>query len=980
MSVWELLEEKRGGWGPSLRRGFWLPLRHWLRMFHILPVSAAVILFFLLATDGQIREIYVSYLEDLQSGGLGTTIFRFAAAALGFALISAVLFEAHYLLGKARFDLAYPMNADPGAGSNVQDAAAILLALSPWLGLVTGLVHAKIYLADLFALLQQARAPDLYQMQYVPMPSRWAITMAVMVLGLVMSFFVAVNPKSVRLQRAVIIVTPPAAALLFVLLIEPPQFNPGAWQIVAASAAVAAFVAVYYFFYTILYAMRPHVFSRTLQEKTGINLRRFQPLLLFVWALMPWAAAIAIYFWSAPPPAKQGEQHGWAMIPVAMSWTVSIGLSVVFLLYRYRKNPALRWSIYGTVAVLAATGLFVSWLSPDTIVIVYRLVGPLGSLALAVLFLISIFVLLVALSQQSGFPALTLVLLVLVGSVVLPIPIYWTVGALALLCLIILGMAITSGLWAVAAVALILAITGGINFEKMRELTPRNLRQTQQGSDLTQQFASWLDYHIKATEADTDAATQSGCSGKFQQYPVYIVAVAGGGIYAASAASVFLARLQDRAPCFAEHVFAISAVSGGAIGATIFQTLVQSRLPAAPAPVAPPAAKSAAKTTANACLPPPITDAKPDARRDLEQDVADVIKADHFSPLVASIFPELLGFTRSGRAQELAASFENSVNRIDRKAAQALCQPFSSDWSYESNAPALVLNATWVETGYRAAFAPFPLHAIDDSLYSFADQNMPADLPRNPVTTIDAALVSARFPGILPPYSVLVNSVSEPRPGTAPGQSNTNSGSSPEMLRWNFVDGGYSDTSGATTALVLYQALKDTAASRNVQLRVILVTSSDPRLDPNKINGTVFGDTLAPVDAMLSVRAGLGNEAVARACNGIAGDAANGKTGEKTCEDFSADASSPLQIVGVEDQTYGLSLGWKISQTSFNVVSWMLGEPQFASEQVCQGPLANSASPSPQANGQFTLNEKVVCANSRVLAAVLESLGYKQGQ
>jgi len=55
------------------------------------------------------------------------------------------------------------------------------------------------------------------------------------------------------------------------------------------------------------------------------------------------------------------------------------------------------------------------------------------------------------------------------------------------------------------------------------------------------------------------------------------------------------------------------------------------------------------------------------------------------------------------------------------------------------------------------------------------------------------------------------------------------------------------------------------------------------------------------------------------------------------------------------------------------VVSWMLGEPQFAGGSVCRGEAPNRA-PVPQANGQFTLNEKVVCANSRIQAAILKSL------
>ena len=496
MSPWELLDQKREEFGPWLRRAIWLPVRRLVEMFHILPVTAALVVFVLLATDGQLREIYVSYLEDLASAPPFTPAnlwiaLRFVAAAAGFALISAVLCEAHYLLSDARLSVVYSMNADAGIGSRlqqVQDASAIILALAPWLGLVAGLLKAKIYLADLFHRLQTAGASDLGRMQHVPMPGPWAIAAAIIVLGLVMSALVAAKPKRRSLQRAVIISTPPAVALLFLLLTDPPQFNPGAFQIALICLAVAALIAVYYAGYAYLFAMRAPEFSRSLQNRTGINLRKYRGLLLFMWALWPWIAVIVVYFVVAPPAAESGSLHGWAMIPVAMSWVIAVGLSVVFLLFRFRKQPALKWWLYAAVLMLAIAGLCVSWLSASTIVTVYRAVGPLASMALALLFLISIFALLAVLSQQSGFPASTLVILALVGSVALPIPIGWSAAFLVILCLVIFGMAMASGLRAVAAIALIIAMTGGINFAKLHGIKPLALRSAADGKSLGQQF------------------------------------------------------------------------------------------------------------------------------------------------------------------------------------------------------------------------------------------------------------------------------------------------------------------------------------------------------------------------------------------------------------------------------------------------------------------------------------------------------------
>ena len=55
-----------------------------------------------------------------------------------------------------------------------------------------------------------------------------------------------------------------------------------------------------------------------------------------------------------------------------------------------------------------------------------------------------------------------------------------------------------------------------------------------------------------------------------RRYPVYVVAAEGGGIYAALHAASALGGLQDRCPAFADHLFAISSVSGGSLGAATF--------------------------------------------------------------------------------------------------------------------------------------------------------------------------------------------------------------------------------------------------------------------------------------------------------------------------------------------------------------------------------------------------------------------------
>ena len=60
-----------------------------------------------------------------------------------------------------------------------------------------------------------------------------------------------------------------------------------------------------------------------------------------------------------------------------------------------------------------------------------------------------------------------------------------------------------------------------------------------------------------------------------EPYPVFLVSAEAGGLYAAQFASKVLARLQDRCPGFSQHVFAISGVSGGSLGAAVFSSLAK---------------------------------------------------------------------------------------------------------------------------------------------------------------------------------------------------------------------------------------------------------------------------------------------------------------------------------------------------------------------------------------------------------------------
>ncbi len=937
-----------------LQRSFWKPLRNMMEIFHVLPLAAAVILFVLFATDGQLREIYISYLEGPVDAAWVASI---VAALASIVLLSAVLYVAHNALSRMRIHVVYSSHPDPQAYSSlrrVQRAAAFALAFMPWAGLTIGLFSARNFVAARYCQLLDIALVDPYdlqKMQFLPQVNGLEIAAAVIVLGAMTAFFASVDDRNRIAHGAVALIAPAFAVLLFLLFTD--RLSADAWiswwsQICAIVAvATVIYLTGYYYLY---HTRGAFILSRAFTH-TGISFRKRRRRRLAVWAFLPWLF-FAFYFASvwlfAAGAVSSSSCSGrlvstattpapgrWAIFPIAMCCTLAIGLLVGHFILRLGVHKWFQRIVIIVVAGLAAAGVLLSFYNDGYLtVFVYRFIGPLATVSLELLFLISAFALLAVLSQRSQFPALTLIVLTMIVCLIFPNYAGRTAVVLGLVYFSFAVIAFASGRKVAGVVLMLLIFVGWLNVKEFNEGSA--VRQNPAAEKAAANAAApnlknvrtaylcWLDQ--KAVPAVRTAEQQQSCVTArpdhpppvYGKYTVFIVAAEGGGIYAASSAATFLAKLEDVEPGFAEHIFAISGVSGGSIGAAVFQALDHARHPnshSAPAASADVAAKS--KDLSEPVQPETCTQqAGVKVGSDLAAKVADIMEDDHFSPIVGSIFPEIFNAPFK-RPDALRASFEYSASMQDLAAGNDLCAPFGEHWSIASAAPALVLNSTWVEMGFRVAFAPFRLHDLDESLYSFLDPSMPDEGCRNSgggqscVSLMTAAGVSARFPGIMPPFSVKMYG----------------------DKYWNFVDGAYSDNSGATTALDLYEALKGAVPDTDVDLRIVLITSANPqpRLDDKSINGTIFRDTVAPIDAIMKVREDLGNDAVARACSEIYRDAKNlgGHVMEvnEGCIDHAGVADGKLQIVEIQDQSYGLPLGWKISQTSFAVVSWMLGEP-----------------------------------------------------
>ena len=321
-----------------------------------------------------------------------------------------------------------------------------------------------------------------------------------------------------------------------------------------------------------------------------------------------------------------------------------------------------------------------------------------------------------------------------------------------------------------------------------------------------QQFLTWLDKRRdKEAYADKD-------------YPVYIVASAGGGIYAAMRTAYFLDFLQKRCPAFAHHLFAISGVSGGGLGALTFASQQQSL---EPRPLAPCAASDDLDLLANP-EPTPILDAF--FSKDL---LSTIVGAGLFPNMLQRVLPfPVPSFDRSEAfrkalgenwRQALAQTTRRTphlMRRVaDRRQGDCSTRNFfvkcevNAYWDPAGDIPVLVFNATEVDTG-----SPVVLSNLDARYYanSLAARNSPS-FENKSIYLIDSASLSARFPIALPA-------------GFLRGFDGPNS------IR--LVDGGYFDGSGLTIAQAVKLAVEDVAASQNrkVNVRIIFLGEKVPSI------------------------------------------------------------------------------------------------------------------------------------------------------
>ncbi|MEM7056084.1 MAG: hypothetical protein AAF557_00720 [Pseudomonadota bacterium] len=391
---------------------------------------------------------------------------------------------------------------------------------------------------------------------------------------------------------------------------------------------------------------------------------------------------------------------------------------------------------------------------------------------------------------------------------------------------------------------------------------------------------------------------------------VIVVAAQGGGLYAAYHTAMFLAHLQDKNPDTADRVFAVSGVSGGAVGAAVFQIIRRS----------------------GACSRDPAPSDSEGCHTRLTRSI---LRNDFLAPVLAAfLFPDLAARLVPGqltedvsRAKALERAFAKSLREVLltermealKKSSETPLSPqelaeasdqvayeveaainthLLASWSPEpGGGPLLLLNATDVGTGQRMLLtrlllldgASAPDRRVVRTYAELAGCKTANDCVGP--TLLTSALISARFP-LVTPAATITFSQAQDQPEPLP------------VRTVRYVDGGYFENSGIETALDLIDQIAFYSSGMSVRL-VVLDFPARTQAEADRERRRYLGELMSPIRAFLAARSARSALAQRRAA----------KLGESTGFNGRRLEYTPVSL----DNRYAdYTLGWSLSDRTFD--------------------------------------------------------------
>lgn len=372
--------------------------------------------------------------------------------------------------------------------------------------------------------------------------------------------------------------------------------------------------------------------------------------------------------------------------------------------------------------------------------------------------------------------------------------------------------------------------------------------------------------------------------------PFVVVATAGGGIRAAYWTATVLGDLHDHADKFPQRTFALSGVSGGSVGATVYRALLD--------------------------VPPEqIGKVCPKGMMDCTQSI---LGNDFLGPLTAAmLYPDLAQRfcplpMFPDRAAALEKSWEASFSKVS---GEDRLNGSLGSLGDRAGAPSLFLNATWVDNGRRIVASNLR-YAKDnpDEAESFVRSNDELAVLGYDLRLSTAAHNSARFPFVSPP-----------------GMWKRNG-----EIAGHLQDGGLFENYGAETALEILDlacrrfACPEADDKRKKELQniipVVVLITSDPSLpenladSPKNLEPIQFGyEVRSTFRAYERVRGGRGAEAAYR-------------LGEWTMKNHGK--FFKFRMCPIDSKIGQPPLGWALSDAAKETIrSYLFGDSHNSSRQ-----------------------------------------------
>jgi len=421
--------------------------------------------------------------------------------------------------------------------------------------------------------------------------------------------------------------------------------------------------------------------------------------------------------------------------------------------------------------------------------------------------------------------------------------------------------------------------------------------------------ASWLAQLPDAASPDSPA----------EKGDVFLVASEGGGIRSAYWTALVLLELRARYPDFDRRSFALSGVSGGAIGIAAYSACL----------------RASGGDGVAACVQRGFGNVDP---------LSPLLSAWLFEDVLARVLPVPMATDgRRGwlKCSQPACGYLSRVQGFERewmRALPAMAQPLSAvggdDGRWE---PHLLLNSTWVESGELASAASL---RVDYHQFPGA-RDVQARLGRE-LNLIGGAHVAARFPFINPlaalqPASGAARaSLRGPAPGDLPVQG----------LDGHLADGGYFDNSAVVALTPVWRRVSAALSQQGWKRRLVVVMIRNGQKPPACEQPDARGPEkrcILPPRLALSLPADLAHPTLRRnwglyvdalgplvAVLNVSGIGAHGRHAAAdllAAADQAARAGALTRVMPIDQLTNGalLPLGWYLSPTAREVLKAQAG-------------------------------------------------------